>query len=128
MTKDRSIHPLRAFSIARPPCLRSSSSICTVLQLATAAGAVVGAAAPGGGGGGGREEGRQRGERGGRDPPDGAAPEHAPPLVERVLRLGQVPGAAHRGRRVLQVRERPRLAGEEVGQAPPASCPSASGD
>jgi hypothetical protein len=66
--------------------------------------------------------GRQRGERGGRrgPPDDGAAPEHPPPLVERVLRLRQVAGAAHRRRRVQKVRERPRPAGEEAGQAPPA--------
>jgi hypothetical protein len=65
-----------------------------------------------------RQEGRQRGEGGGGDPPDGAAAEDPPPLVEGILRLGEVLGGGDR--RVLQVGERPRLAGEEVGDASPA--------
>lgn len=107
-----------------PPLIHSyflaRSDLCS--SATAAAGAPGGGAATATAAGvpGGRQEGRQRGERGGRDPPDGAAPEHPAPLVERVLRLRQVPGAAHRRRRVLQVGERPRLAGEEVGQAPPA--------
>lgn len=67
-----------------------------------------------------RQEGRERGEGGGGDAADGGAAEDAAALVEWVLRLGEARRGCAAGGHVLQVGERPRLAGEEVGQPPPA--------
>ena len=65
-----------------------------------------------------RQEGRQRGEGGGGDPADGAAPQDPAPLVEGVLRLGELLHGLPR-RRLRQARERLGLAGVEAGQPAP---------
>jgi hypothetical protein len=60
------------------------------------------------------------GQRAARRPPPRPRPQHAPPLVERVLRLRDLLGGRRR-RRLRQARERLGLARVEVGQAPPAN-------